>query len=297
MAIPETQLETWSKIGSATQSKNTYATISNALRTKDAPYAGKSYDTFLQGSYGNDTNVWADSDVDVVIRLDEIFFRDLSRLSPSELALYNASFAGGVAYSFADFKRDVIVVLRKQFGADVNSGNKAVWIKPNGGRRNTDVVVAAQFRRYYAFPSFEGQQFATGIAFLNANDTLIENFPKQHSERCTKKHQATKQWFKPTVRIFKNMRNRMIADRLLADGDAPSYFIEGMLHNVPDDKFGHSYDDTFVACFNWIVESDSTHFTCANNMYWLVRDGEQTSWPTQKFSNFLAATRTLWNQW
>ena len=65
----------------------------------------------------------------------------------------------------------------------------------------------------------------------------IRNFPEQHSKNCTAKHQATKGNFKPMVRVFKNMRNSMIEKKLLADGIAPSYFIEGMLWNVPPDKF------------------------------------------------------------
>ena len=57
MSIPEVQLETWSKVGSQTQSKETYATVRSALDDKTATYAG-SIEIFLQGSYGNDTNVY-----------------------------------------------------------------------------------------------------------------------------------------------------------------------------------------------------------------------------------------------
>jgi hypothetical protein len=66
MAIPESQLNTWSAQGSVQQSKNTYATVKGVLESGSAPYSSRSYDTFLLGSYGNDTNVYADSDVDVV---------------------------------------------------------------------------------------------------------------------------------------------------------------------------------------------------------------------------------------
>ena len=48
------------------------------------------------------------------------------------------------------------------------------------------------------------------------------------------------------VRVFKNMRNSMIEKKLLADGVAPSYFIEGMLSNVPNDKFTGDYVDMVV---------------------------------------------------
>jgi hypothetical protein len=37
---------------------------------------------FLQGSYGNDTNIYAESDVDVVMRTDSIYYSDTSALNP-----------------------------------------------------------------------------------------------------------------------------------------------------------------------------------------------------------------------
>ena len=78
MPIPESQLETWSHQGSITQSSATYNTIKDVLEGKNTPYAGKSYKVFLQGSYGNDTNIYTESDVDIVIRLDDCFHHDLS---------------------------------------------------------------------------------------------------------------------------------------------------------------------------------------------------------------------------
>ena len=68
MPIPEAQLDTWSHQGSITQSSNTYNTIKNVLQHNDAPYSGKSYNVFLQGSYGNNTNIYAESDVDIIIK-------------------------------------------------------------------------------------------------------------------------------------------------------------------------------------------------------------------------------------
>lgn len=70
MGIPEPQLDTWSHQGSVAQSSATYATVKNALEDPGAPYAYKSYEVYLQGSYGNDTNIYSESDVDVVIQLE-----------------------------------------------------------------------------------------------------------------------------------------------------------------------------------------------------------------------------------
>lgn len=89
MAIPESQLETWSKQGSVSQSSSTYAPVKKALEDSKAIYKDKSFEVFLQGSYGNDTNIYAESDVDVVIRLDSIFRGDIDSLSIEEKNAYN----------------------------------------------------------------------------------------------------------------------------------------------------------------------------------------------------------------
>ena len=78
MAIPASQLETWSHQGSITQSSTTYNTVKSVLETSDTPYTTKSYSVFLQGSYGNHTNIFAESDVDIVIKLDDCWQSDLS---------------------------------------------------------------------------------------------------------------------------------------------------------------------------------------------------------------------------
>jgi hypothetical protein len=50
----------------------------------------------------------------------------------------------------------------------------------------------------------------------------------------------------------------MLREGLLPDGVAPSYFVEGLIYNVPDANFGGNYKDTFVNCFNWLVNTDKS---------------------------------------
>ena len=158
MAILEAQLDTWSKQGSVTQSKNTCATVKNALEASGAGYVGKSCESFLQGSYGNDTNVYADSDVDVIMKLNSAFFRDLTRLSPSDLAAYNAEFGGNVEYGFRDFKRDVEASLRKQFGNDVQPE-----IKPSGSSRTAAGATRTLWWRFSSAGTTSSRARATSV--------------------------------------------------------------------------------------------------------------------------------------
>lgn len=297
MPIPESQLDTWSHQGSITQSSNTYNSIKNVLQANTTPYAGRNFKVFLQGSYGNDTNIYAESDVDIVIRLDDCFFSDLDSLSEEEKQAHKQAFSDAT-YTHVDFKRDVLSVLTAQFGSAVKSGDKAIAIDASGSRRKADVIVATQFRRYFKFRSSSDSQYGEGICFFNAAGERIANYPKQHSENLTTKHQASSKWLKPTVRILKNMRSRMVDDGLIKAEVAPSYYIEGLLYNVPNEKLTSSYQDCVVNALNWYrQEAKKVDLVCANEEYYLLRDGSHTCWPQANCDAFVEAAVKLWNEW
>ncbi|MHB1516331.1 MAG: nucleotidyltransferase domain-containing protein [Acidiferrobacteraceae bacterium] len=296
MPIPESQLETWSHQGSVTQSAKTYRTIREVLNDSASPYYSRGPSIFLQGSYGNDTNVYRDSDVDIVICLNQSYYSDTNALTEGAKRSYNKRFVPAL-YEYADFKADVTAWLAKTYGADVVPGKKALLIKGNGARRDADVLVCAQHRRYRASSNGTDDQYDEGICFWTSDGTQVINFPNQHAENCTTKHKETNQWFKRVVRVYKNMRNRMIDDGYIADGVAPSYFMEGMLWNVPVGHFGKSYEDSFVSTFNWVLKADKTKLACANDLFWLVRDNSHSCWPTENFDTYLAAAKKYWNDW
>ncbi len=292
--ISENQLEVWASQGPTTQFTDTYNRIRGNLLDKSAPYPLADIDIFLQGSYRNDTNVYGDSDVDIVLCHTGAFYKDLSRLSVEDCRAYSAASGGTVTYGYADFKRDATTYIARLYDG-VNTLKKALYVPGGGsGRRNSDVLIASEFRRYYEFKTWQNHRFDQGVCFFLADGSMVENFPKLHAQNCTTKHQNTRSFFKPIVRIFKNMRNTMIEKKLLADGIAPSYFIEGMLYNVPDQKFGGTYQQTWINCFNHIVTTDREKLVCANHMHWLVRDASPTSWPVANFNTFAAALKKYW---
>jgi hypothetical protein len=294
VVIAESQLDIWSGQGKTGQFTDTYNQIRNNLLDKGAPYPPADTEVFLQGSYKNDTNVYADSDVDIVLNHTGAYYKDLSRLPAADRQAYDAATVGNAAqYSYADFKKDATGYITRLYNGVV-PGKKALYIPGNASRRSADVLIAFDFRRYHEFKSWQNQRYDKGICFFAPDGTRIENFPKQHSDNCTTKHQNTKSWFKPMARIFKNMRNTMIEKKLLAEGVAPSYFVEGMIYNVPDDKFGGTYQQMWIDCFNHIVTAKRDDLVCANYMFWLVRDHSPTSWPVGDFNTFTSALKKYW---
>jgi hypothetical protein len=258
----------------------------------------------LQGSYGNDTNVWAESDVDIVIRLDSCFHSDLALLDASQQSAQRAAYSNAT-YCQAEFKRDVIKVLTEAFPNAVTAGNKAIAIKAEGGRRKADVIVAPAFRRYYRFKSVFDQSYEEGICFWDRSGERIANYPNQHSTNLMLKHQATGNRLKPTIRMMKNLRLRLVEEGMLDEGAAPSYYIEGLLYNVPNEKFTGSLGDTFCSAINWVrSEAEKTELVTANEQYYLLRDNKRPAGPrpmqrlfwTQRYSSGTPGEMRLTNQ-
>jgi hypothetical protein len=198
MAVPEDQLETWSHQGSITNSANTGNSIKNAIDSFQGFPNDISYNVYLQGSYKNSTNIYGDSDVDVVVELTSSFYNNLTVEQKAILRLTGAD------YGYFAFRDDVEICLRNYYGsANVETGNKVFKIKPASNRLPADVLVCSEYRLYYG--NLHADRYHPGIAFYIRNtQQQIINFPKKHSENAAAKHQSTNQWFKRTVRIFKN---------------------------------------------------------------------------------------------
>jgi hypothetical protein len=296
VAIPEGQLETWSHQGAVATSKLTHESIRTALARHTWPDRVK-YEVYLQGSYRNDTNIRGDSDVDVVAELQSTFIPDKSHLSAAELAAYDM-WNKKADYSWLEFRADTLAALREYYGsALVTEGPRALKVKGASGRLDADVIVCLTHKTFRRYATLFDEEHVLGITFfIPAEERWIVNYPKQHSDNATTKHQATDGWFKPSVRLFKNIRTRLVEDGKLGDGIARSYFIECLLGNVPNDKFGVTYDNTVVNVHNWLIHADLSTFTCLNGITPLCGAASEC-WTSDKASQYLGALADLWKHW
>jgi hypothetical protein len=247
MAIPESQLEIWSAQGGTGVFRDTYNHLKETLDNRSAPYANRLFRVFLQGSYENDSNTHGESDVDTVVMLTSTFHYSLSNLSPQEVQNFHAAYPTNATYEWADFKREVSAWLQDQYRGFVDTTrNKVIAIDRNGRLpREADVLVCVEYKNYWRFANAtDTTSYIRGVKFYDRHGNAIINYPELHSQRCSEKHRDTGGAFKPTVRILKCMRRRLIEERLLAEGVAPSYYIEGLLSNVPNPNFVSRHDAT-----------------------------------------------------
>lgn len=237
----EATLDAWRKPASETEEQK----ISNAISmVKDAVNSHatlklKSLEFIVTGSYGNNTNIKIDSDIDICVMLKDTFYSEYrDGVKDSDYGFTNGT------NTFSDYKKWVLEALIAKFGAtDVTAGNKAIKIKSNTYRVQADVVPAFQLRNYRNDTSNNPNNFIEGIKFYASDGEAVVNYPKIHIKNGISKNDATSRKFKRTVRLYKRIRNRMKDDGIAVPGAICSYLIEGLLWNTPN--------LTFTSSSNW----------------------------------------------
>jgi hypothetical protein len=253
---------------------------------------------YLQGSYGNNTNIYAESDVDVVVQLNSVWGRNVDALPPLQKQAYNAT-VEHATYGAKKFRSDVLKSLQRYYGVQkVKAGPNAILVTtPNG--RTVDVIAALEYRNYVYFHSSGNQLYVPGGKFENASGATIINYPKPHIQNGENKNSEVRtHWrYKQTVRMFKNARAYLINNHQLADDVAPSYFVECLLYNVPDNLFVADRQETFSNVWNHLwYKIDPATAKCQNEQVVLFGNSPQ-QWTVDKAAIFFNALKDLWNNW
>ena len=299
MAIPASQLEPWARYVESPSSKRTADSIRDALNDVRSVVRTRGRDIYLQGSYRNSTNLFRDSDVDVVIELTSTFYSGTTNLDSQELRRFESAYADS-GYSLGEFREDVIQVLVNHYGANlVQPGNKAIRVLGNGQRLDADVLVCAQYRKWDWFEGARDSEhgYVPGIVFYTQDDNRkVINFPKVHYQNGHKKHEDTREWFKPTVRMFKSARNHLERRNLLPEGTAPSYFLECLLYNVADWRFGNDHPTSFKDVLDGLQAADLSKLLCQNKQLPLFGPTSE-QWDEPLAERYIHQVRYLWDNW
>ena len=278
MPIAESTLSRWSHHQAATAFKRAHLPIRKAMEEHKG-LSQFTYEVFLQGSYKNDTNLGGDSDVDVVIRLAH-------KLDPQVVTLTGAGLQRNDAHKAAHkqwqlFRRHALRAMRARFGDVASSGRKTLKIKKGKLQADADLVVTLRYRGGIAF-------------YLSDERRWVASFPQHHHQWGSKKDEATSQRFKRTVRMFKAARNRLVEIKVLTKDDAPSYFIECLIYNVPDALFKPKLAPTYTGVLGWLKTAKLGDFQCQNRKVALFGSGRE-QWSVRKAQAFVRALQGLWD--
>lgn len=264
MAVSDEQLGRWATGPSETENdkcENAVNAIISALRS----HFGDRLLFIRQGSHRNRTNIRHDSDIDLAVVHKDHYFPDVSNLSEADKAHYHRTSTDSV-YKFHQFKSDVHSILQREFGV-AERKNKCIRIPGNTYRVNADVVPAYKHKRYRSY----GVVSVEGIGFTTDDGNTHHSFPEHHYENGVAKNDRTSRSFKSVVRIIKNIRNE------LPDKSMPSFFIESLVWNAPDDLFSGPRWRDHVSAVSAKIWNDMRDFNKSNNyaevsdLHWLFR--------------------------
>ncbi|MFO7853452.1 MAG: nucleotidyltransferase [Bacteroidales bacterium] len=300
MLISEEQLTTWSHQGAIQSSASTYESIKNCIESINWK-EDVNYDTYLQGSYRNSTNIRGNSDVDVVIEFTSVFYSNKDQLPPLQLKEFNEYHSPG-KYKLEQFKQSVLNGLIKSFGeTNVSEGNKSIKVKGTNGRLDADVICCTEYREYLSFSKMAPNNYVQGITFWQKNDGhQIRNFPKQHYDNGVAKNKEAGTNYRATTRIIKNMKARLVEMGRIDRTLAPSYYVESMLFNVPSGNYNQeNYQDIVGLILHYLSTQVNTgqlsRFICQNECRYLF-SGNDPHWDEQQCITFIQQLNRLFNE-
>jgi hypothetical protein len=224
----EEKLAGWTGVSSATEKDKQDRTERMIREAVDAHSAfdGYNIEVYVKGSYANKTNVRADSDVDVAVQCNEVLYYDEEKPGAKPAGTpYTGIWTP--TYLRSELKK----ALEAKFDSQVDdSGSTAFKINSSSARVDADVVPCFDYRHY-----FSSGGHRDGAKVFKTDGTSLVNYSHQQLKKGEAKDSRTGDDYKPAVRIMKRFENLMVENAV--HRVMPSFFVECLVYNCPDDLF------------------------------------------------------------
>lgn len=245
---------------------------------------------YAKGSYANNTNVKADSDVDVAIQCtDVVYWEEESAGNHNRGSAYEGT------WSPARLRSEVLAALEARFTTDVDSsGSVAIRVNSSSARVEADVVPCFSYKYY-----FDSGSVREGTKIFPKSGSGFSNYPAQQLKYGRQKNIDTNHAYKKVVRILKRTANEMERDG--SHREVPSYLVESLVFNCRNKLFA---EDTWTSRVRNVLvaihsgtegaepTSSSERWVEANDCLYLFHSGQK--WTRQASREFAAAAWSYW---
>ncbi|QDP72144.1 nucleotidyltransferase [Legionella israelensis] len=285
----DVQLSTWTKpaFGNEEQlASSTEKTIRDAIKSH---HILSSLDIRIlpKGSFKNNTNVRRNSDIDIAIVNQDLIVTEYAQdnITP------NPSLVPYTGISKENFKAAIGEALQNAFGASVvdRSGNKVFKIRGSKKVIDADVIPSTQY--WYIGKGWVRK--GIGLILDQPDGKAHFNYPDQHFNNGVKKNNSTGRRYKSTVRILKNIKNKLVTEGYITD--FPSFLIECLAYNVPDniyntnDNWRSILTNLCVSIWGYVDKADEPNdllrWTEVNGHKYLF--GAHQNWSKQQTKDFI----------
>jgi hypothetical protein len=188
------------------------------------PFRGLNITVAAKGSYPNKTNVRGDSDVDIMVKLNDPFHTD--GVAP----WWFGEQADEGTWTRTKLREEVHVALTSHFGWVDPAHNIAFYVPEVANSRPSIDVVPCFKWVTHDFSAPEGQY--VGSAVYGRDGQRVINWPELQLANGRSKNTSTNRRYKFVVRVLKNVENDLAAAGVIKA--LPSYFSECLIYNVPN---------------------------------------------------------------
>ncbi|MFJ7063487.1 nucleotidyltransferase [Streptomyces microflavus] len=197
------------------------------------PFQGLDITVASKGSYPNNTNVRGDSDVDIMVKLNDPFHTN-GFLGPQ-------NFYTG-PWTRQKLRQEVEDALTNHFGWVDTDHNLAVYVpEVAGSRPSIDVVPCFKWVAHDSSVPGGGH---VGSVVYGRDGKRVINWSELQLANGRTKNNNTNYRYKFVVRVLKNVENDLASEGVIEA--LPSYFSECLIYNVPDDLLRDGSLDSVV---------------------------------------------------
>jgi hypothetical protein len=214
----ESQLVGWTGPSSATEQDKqdrTERMVKDAV-TNHPAFKDCSLRVYAKGSYANNTNVRADSDVDIAVQCTNVLYWEEAEAGsrPANGEPYRGP------WTPEKLRAELHAALVARFPGQVDgSGSTAFRIDSSTARVEADVVPCFDYRYY-----FKSGSYRDGAKVFKSDGSSLVNYPDQQLSNGRIKNNRTSMRYKRAVRVMKRVENAMV--KTGAHGEVPSFFVE-----------------------------------------------------------------------
>ncbi|WP_260639419.1 nucleotidyltransferase family protein [Streptomyces angustmyceticus] len=212
---------------------------------RHGPFWGLDITVAAKGSYPNKTNVRGDSDVDIMVKLNDPVHTD------GVASWWFGEQADAGTWPRTRLRNEVYAALTNHFGSVDPDHNIAFYVpEVVGSRPSIDVVPCFKWVKHdFSAP---GGQYV-GSAVYGRNGQRIINWPERQLANGRTKNTDTNLRYKFVVRVLKNVENDLAAEGVIKA--LPSYFSECLIYNVPNPVFlAGDFDDAVRASLEEVYQ-------------------------------------------
>ena len=230
-------LVAWEPSADVSPGQRTFRVVRDALLASLA-LARRDVRVYMQGAHADDTLIRVDDPVDIVVEGGgaSYLYGFASEVSAAARAQVEAANAAG-SWDYWQFNGEVKEALRASFPGAVRDGDRSLRVMHTSlsvmmAQAPAEVTIALPYRHYGG-----ADAWTPGVTFFTRKFDQVVQFPRLHLERGAAKDRETGGHYHATVRVAKQLRDYLCDVMALQRGVAPSYYLECLLWNVPNERY------------------------------------------------------------